>query len=264
MTRDKVEVFLRRALRVLGLAGFVICASLFVVTMATEDAVERAAQAFVKYRIEREAREQLSLPAQTDGGKAVAQLQKRYEADIAAAKQALDDKLPERIAETIAKMCRLDCKKKDAARAVVASGYHHEMKEGRGKIATLSRFVEDRYLTLVASLTRDVRIFLGSNALLFALITLLAWIKPQASIQLTLPGLLLLTSTVISAIMYVFGQNWFFTLLHNDFVGFGYLAYALVLFAFLCDIALNKARGTSLIVSIIGGLFGVLATVTAC
>lgn len=264
MNRERMLDLLRMALRIIGLAGFAVCATLLAMTLITEDAVERAAQAFVKYRIELEAREQFGQAARMDTGKAIAQLQQRYQQDIADAKQALDDKLPERIAQAIAAMCRLDCQKKAVVQSVVSAGYQGQMVESRRRITTLTRFVEDRYLTLVANLTRDVRIFLGSNALLFAFVTLLAWMKPQASIQLTLPGLLLCVSTVASAALYVFGQNWFFTLLNNDFMGFGYLAYAALLFAFLTDIALNRARGTTLIVNAIGALLGTAVAAVAC
>ncbi|MBL8516252.1 MAG: hypothetical protein JNM76_04695 [Betaproteobacteria bacterium] len=242
MNRERVLDLLRKGLRLIGPAGLALSATLLAVTFMSDDAVERAAQAFVKYRIELEAREQFGKAAQSDTGKAALQLQQRYHIDIATARQAMDDKLPDRIAEVIAAMCRLDCQKKAGVRTSVAAGYQQQIVDSKRRIATLSRFVEDRYLTLVANLTRDVRIFLGSNALLFAFVTFLAWMKPQASIQLTLPGLLLCVSTLASAAMYVFGQNWFFTLLNNDFVGFGYFGYASVLFAFLCDIALNHAR----------------------
>lgn len=264
MTRERILDLLRQGLRLIGPAGCALCAALLAATYVSDDAVERAAQAFVKYRIELEAREHFGKAAQTDAGKAAAQLQRRYQVDIAAARQALDDKLPERIAQAIATLCRLDCKQKAKLQAGISAGYHEQMKTSQRHIAALSRFVEDRYLTLVASLTRDVRIFLGSNALLFGLITLLAWIKPQASIQLTLPGVLLGISTVISAGMYIFGQNWFFTVLNNDFIGFGYLIYATVLFAFLCDIALNQARISTEIVNFICQALGATVQAVAC
>lgn len=264
MNRERVMDLLRTALRLVGPAGFAICATLFALTFITADAVERAAQTFVKYRIELEAREQFGKAAQTGSGKAIAQLQQRYQQDIAEAKQALDDKLPERIAATIAAMCRLDCQKKAVVQAIATAGYKGQVVESQRRIATLTRFVEERYVTLVTNLTRDVRIFLGCNALLFAFVALLAWMKPQASIQLTLPGLLLFVSTLASAAMYVFGQNWFFTLLNNDFMGFGYLGYAAILFTFLCDIALNRARVTTLIVNAIGAVLGSAFAAAAC
>lgn len=264
MSRERVIDLLRKALRLIGPVGFAACTALLAITFITEDAVERAAQAFVKYRIELEARQQFGRAAQSDTGKAITQLQQRYQLDIAEAKQALDDKLPERIAAAIAAMCRLDCQKKAVVRTVVAAGYQGQVVESQRRIATLTRFVEERYVTLVTNLTRDVRIFLGSNALLFAFVALLAWMKPQASIQLTLPGLLLFVSTLASAAMYVFGQNWFFTLLNNDFMGFGYLGYAAILFTFLCDIALNRARVTTLIVNAIGAVLGTAISAVAC
>jgi hypothetical protein len=44
---------------------------------------------------------------------------------------------------------------------------------------------------------------------------------------------------------YLFEQNWFHTILFNDYVGFGYFAYLGVAVAFLADIAFNRARVTT-------------------
>jgi hypothetical protein len=49
-------------------------------------------------------------------------------------------------------------------------------------------------------------------------------------------------ATIISILLYVFAQDWFFTLLTGRFVGFGYAAWAAVVFAVLVDWVLNRAR----------------------
>jgi hypothetical protein len=43
----------------------------------------------------------------------------------------------------------------------------------------------------------------------------------------------------------------FGAILYNDYVGFGYLAYVGVLFAFICDIVFNKALVTTEILNAI-------------
>ena len=61
---------------------------------------------------------------------------------------------------------------------------------------------------------------------MFSLLLLASFLKPKAVIQLFVPGLLLVTSTLVCSYFYLFEQNWFFTIIYNDFLGRWYLAYA--------------------------------------
>lgn len=261
---ESVHTAGRVVLRLIGIAGFSLCAGLFIWVVLFDDAVERAAQSFVKYRIEREVRKQLGQGKAGDFQQALGALKGKYQTELAEANKALADDLPRKIAEVIAAMCRLDCKQKTNLQRSIGDGYRAQIAGAQGKIARLGQFIEGRYLEIVSNLTRDARIFLGCNALLFAFVTLLAWVKPRASLQLYLPGAVLLVSTLASAAIYLFGQNWFFTLLHNDFVGFGYLAYSSVLFAFLADIAFNRARITTTILNFIFQAIGSAAQAVPC
>ena len=69
--------------------------------------------------------------------------------------------------------------------------------------------------------------------------------KPQAIKHLFLPAILLFLSSIISSYFYLFQQNWFFTIIYNSYVGWAYLAYLGVVFAFLSDIAFNHGRVTT-------------------
>ena len=109
-----------------------------------------------------------------------------------------------------------------------------------------------------------MRIFLGSNSVLFLLVVVLAFLKPRAAVQLYLPAVVLIFSTVVSAAIYLFGQNWLFTIIYNDYVGFGYVACVGVLFGFLCDIAFNKARVTTEILNAIFQAVGSAAQAVPC
>jgi len=76
----------------------------------------------------------------------------------------------------------------------------------------------------------------------------MSFLKPNTTDYLFLPGVFMLISTIICSYFYIFEQNWFYTLLYNDFTGFGYLAYLLGIFVLLCDIAFNKAKITKEII----------------
>ena len=128
----------------------------------------------------------------------------------------------------------------------------------------LTNLIESEYLESVKRLTIDIRIFLGSNTFLFLLLLSVSFFKPQAVRHLFLPSILLLVATAISSFIYIFGQNWFFTIIYNDYMGFGYIAYIAVIFGFLIDISFNKARVTSKIINAILNAIGSALSVAPC
>ena len=128
----------------------------------------------------------------------------------------------------------------------------------------LADFTQSKYNEIVEKLTRDIRIFLGINLLVFILLFLVSFLKPQATEHLFLPGTLIFFSTAISSYFYLFEQNWFYTILYNDYVGFGYLAYFWLVFTILCDIVFNKARVTTEIINFIASAIGSAFSVTTC
>jgi hypothetical protein len=240
---------LKLSLKVIGLAGFVLFSGLFGATFLSADSVERVSQAFIQYQVEKEVRETYGRTADSTYGKALGRLKGKYEAEARQIQAALDDNLPKKIANVIAALCRLDCKQRQALEQSIEGGYQARHASTGTAVDTLTELIRGKYLEVVANLTRDVRIFLGSNALLFLMVALLALLKPQASMQLYLPSIFLVVSTVVCSGLYLFGQNWFFTIIYNDYVGFSYVAYVAVLFGFLCDIAFNKARVTTELVN---------------
>jgi len=66
-----------------------------------------------------------------------------------------------------------------------------------------------------------------------------------------LPAGLLFIATVASIAIYIFGQNWFYTLVFRNYMGWGYLTYVGVIFGFLLDIVFNGASITTSIVEAI-------------
>jgi hypothetical protein len=124
--------------------------------------------------------------------------------------------------------------------------------------------MQAKYMEIVKKLTMDVRIFLGINSLVFILLFVTSFAKPRASEHLFFPGALLFLSTIICSYFYLFEQNWFYTILYNDYTGFGYLAYLLIVFAILCDIVFNKARITTEIINALANAIGSAFSVAPC
>lgn len=253
---------LKPVARIVGVAGVALFSVLLGATFVSSDAVERAGQAFIRYQVEKQVRQTYGHLSDSTYGKALGRFKGKYESESRQLQAALNDNLPQRIADVIAAMCRLGCKQRESLRQSIETDYKTRVAKTSGAIDTLTELIRGKYLEIVGNLTRDVRIFLGSNALLFLLVAGLAFFKPGAALQLYLPGLVLVVATIISTGFYLFGQNWFFTILYNDYVGFGYIAYVGILFGFLCDIAFNKARVTTEIVNAI--LQAVGSAVQAC
>lgn len=128
----------------------------------------------------------------------------------------------------------------------------------------LADFTQSKYNEIVDKLTMDIRIFLGVNSLVFILLFLISFLKPQATDHLFLPSGLIFLSTLISSYFYLFEQNWFYTILYNDYIGFGYVAYLGLVFAILCDIVFNKSRITTEIINFLANAIGSAFSVTTC
>src|SRR5262245_29024039 len=100
----------RLTLRIAGIAGSVLFGTLFVLTFTAPDSVERVAQAFIKYQVEKEIRQKHATLSSSSYGKALLRLKAKYEAQAREYQAALNENLALRIAGVVAAMCRLDCK----------------------------------------------------------------------------------------------------------------------------------------------------------
>lgn len=71
-------------------------------------------------------------------------------------------------------------------------------------------------------------------------------------------------STLVSVSIYVFGQDWFYTILYNDYMGFTYLVYIAVIFSVLSDIAFNRARVVTEILNGVANTLGYALSLVPC
>ncbi|MEZ5568814.1 MAG: hypothetical protein R3E54_10825 [Halioglobus sp.] len=252
------------ALRLTGVFGILLFGTLFSLTFLSPDTIEVSARGFVQSQIEKEVRAK----QQALNESSVTQAALRIAGELGLEKEkiqaSLDNDLPERIASIMASMCGYDCEKQKALAQSITSGYVERIKSIQVAESTLSDLVKGKYLEIVSSLKRDLRIFLGSNVAMFLILFAISLLRPGAVQHLFLPGVLLVAATVVSSSMYVFGQDWFYTILYNDYMGFGYLLYIALVIGFLSDITFNKARVTTRIINGIAGAFGSAFSVVPC
>jgi hypothetical protein len=119
-------------------------------------------------------------------------------------------------------------------------------------LATIEGFLKNKTQAVLAQLIRDVRIFSGTNlAIYLSLCLLVGLVRAERLRPLMRPAFLLLGSSLLAASLYLFQQNWFFTILYSHYWGYGYLGLVGIIFLSLLDIAFNETR-------ILNGIFGVL------
>jgi len=251
-------------LKLVGIFGVLLFGILFSVTFASPEKVEDSAKGFVKSQIEKEVRVKQEALKESSVTEAALNIAGRLGLEKDKIQADLDNDLPEKIASIVAAMCGYDCEKKKALTQSIATGYMDRIKRIQIAEHTLSDVVKGKYLEILGNLKVDLRIFLGSNLAMFFILVAISFLKPEAVQHLFLPGLLLVVATIVASGIYIFGQDWFYTILYNDYMGFGYLLYIAVIFGFLIDITFNKARVTCEIVYCIANAVGSAFSVFPC
>ncbi|MES9852460.1 MAG: hypothetical protein ABW170_11575 [Candidatus Thiodiazotropha sp. L084R] len=252
------------SLRLIGIIGFSLFTVLFWFTFGVPDAFEESAKGFVKSQIEKEVREKYSeSKASTLADKAL-QIVGNLGYEEKQIRRDLNNNLPEKIASVIAEMCGYDCEKKKAVAKSIASGYMERIAKLQVAQQELGSIIKGKYIKIVNDLRTDLRIFLGSNAVMFLILLFLSFLKPKAISHLFLPGVFLLISTIAASAIYLFGQDWFYTILYNDYMGYGYMAYIGVIFGFLMDVTFNKAKVTTELFNRILNAIGSALSVAPC
>lgn len=251
-------------LRITGMLGLLLFGFIFTLTFADAEFVEKSAKNFVSYQVEKEVKTKLSVIANTSMAQKAQALADRLGLQERKIQQDLENKLPEQIASIMAEMCGYECEKKKQLAQGIRKNYLAKIKSLKIAQANLSELVTGKYIETVSQLKSDIRIFTLSNASMFLLLLLVSCLKPQAIKQLFVPGMMLFVATSIAAVIYVFGQNWLYNLIFNDYMGWAYLVYLTVIFTLLLDISLNKCRVTSEIFNALGSVFSNITPVIPC
>jgi hypothetical protein len=251
-------------LRSIGVFGVLLFGLLFSVTFVSPEVIENSAKGFIKYQIEKEVRDTHQVVTQSNVANKALEIAGRLGFEKEKIQEDIDSTLPEIIASLIASMCGYDCEKKKVLAQSIASGYLERIKSIELAQNTLGDIVKGKYIEIVGNLKVDLRIFLGTNFVMFLILLTVSFTKPKAIAHLFLPGILLLVATTLSSSIYIFGQDWFYTILYNDYMGLGYLAYVSVIFGVLVDIVFNKARVTTEILNGIANAIGSAFSVAPC
>lgn len=255
-------------LRIIGLAGICLFGASFIFTYSMPGFVEEIGKEFIKEKVEEKTHKQISALKQHNQDSALvkfaSKILKNNELEINRLKEVLKTNANAKLAAVIAEMRNLDCECRKKHEEALNNQTESELFSLENANNKLTDFMKMKYMEVANKLKADLRIFTGSNSLVFLLLLSISFFKPKAIIHLFFPGILLVTSTVICSYFYIFEQNWFFTITYSSYLGWGYLAYLGLVFAFLCDIAFNKARVTTELINALLDALGSALSVAPC
>ena len=233
--------------------GLLVFLSVFVATFTSRPVLEDAMSGFVRSRVRQEVRARLGSAVGGDAGA----LAEWFETHAEAAADFLENDLDAFVDEVVDSLCDIDCEESEKANLAdrlrgAAEAFAKRRVAEFGAISTqLERFVRGKYLDLVRALISEIRVFSGINAALFALVLALLLSKWREPRVVFVPASLLLIATLACTALYVFNQNWFFSIFLERYWGYWYLAYVGIVFGLLLDIAINRARITRAILDVI-------------
>lgn len=253
----------RISLRGFGFLGVFIFVPLFFFTFADPQLIETSAKSFVEWKLNLETNKRIDAVKLPESnrfekllGNKAKKLRQEAEAKLAKVKLQLKADVPAILSTQAAKMLKLDCECRKRWENKLRNSMELELVSLEKAKSKLIDFSQAKYMHIVKKLTLDVRIFLGVNAAIFIFLLIVSFLKPQAIRHLFLPGILMMVSTIICSYFYIFEQNWFYTIIYNEYTGIGFLVYLMLVFAILSDIAFNKARVTSEILNFIFNTIG--------
>lgn len=255
-------------LRIIGAAGVLIFGTLLYFTYGVPGFVEEIGKEFVKDQIRDETNAKIdNLKLERKDSKLAqlaGKLYRQHEAEINTVKDQLRNKAQEQLATVIAEMRDLDCECRNKYTQMYKEGFEFRLASLQNAQGKLQDFMKTKYMEVVTELKTDVRIFAGTNMFVFLLLLFVSFLKPKSISHLFVPGALLTGATIVCSYLYIFQQNWLFTIIYNDYLGFAYLGYVVVVFLFLSDIVFNRARVTTEIINGILNAIGSAASVTPC
>jgi hypothetical protein len=256
------------SLRVIGAVGAAIFLTFFAFTYSVPGWVETFAADYIESKAQERIDASIDAIRPPESENALAQLAKsmyeKNEAQIEQYKLNLRDKVHEQWAAAIASVRDLDCECREKWEDWFEGGFNSNIALLNAANEKVSNFIHSSYMDVATELKRDIRIFTASNAVVFILLLLVSFLKPQAITHLFLPGILLLVSTLICSYFYIFEQNWLLTIIQSSYLGFAYLAWLGVVFLLLCDVVFNRGRVTSGIINSFLHAVGSALTVFPC
>ena len=245
-----------------AILGTVLFGAAFALSFANPLLIERMAREVLRLEVERRVGTKIDSLSNSRIVDLAQKALNRTDEDIAASTRQLKAGVPQKVAAIVADMLNVDCECRKRLVAQAEKSATEQLSSLSQVRARLVELIEASYAQVRASLLREFRIFTGANALVFLVLAVVAWHRRQASAQLFLPAVVLVGAALLTAGLYLFGQNWLHAIVFNEYVGLAYFAYLAVATALLWDVAFNRARMSTQIInhaaSAVGSAFHVV------
>lgn len=233
-------------------------------SMLKADFVESLAKQIIRIQIERKAEEKIAaIDEKFLATKAGAILKSKAE-EIGILKERLRSGLPAQVAQVVSEMAELSCECRTKIEKTLVDGFRFEILNASIVQSRLASFIRAKYMETAGQITREFRIFTGTNMVVFALLVAAAAVKRGAALQLLPPALVLLLTSTITGGLYLFNQDWLHTLIFGDYMGYTYVGYMSFVFAVLSDVIFNRARVTSQVLNRIFDAIGSSSVAVPC
>ena len=236
----------------IGLTGLAMFAYAYYLLSASPETFRAMAEDFAIEKVEDRWGEYLPTPDE-NGGNIQSQLtgaaENFLQSRIESAQAFLDEGRPSIIAAIIHESGVTFCGCQQVARETIETFLTLAAEGTRARMTELKANVVAEYEKIQERLIADFTIFVVTNFAAFLIITLLAIFRGVASHYLLPFAAVLFIAVLITAYWYLFGQNWFFTIIFNDYWGYAYLITMVVVLGFLLDIAFNRCRVSSMILT---------------
>lgn len=242
-----------------GIGCAIFVALLAYVQLAPDDFDNRTRE-FAISKVEQKVDSQFSSVANSDTAEKISEMAGRFsdrlERRVDNIRGSLDAGLDVFIADVLAAACELDCERRAEAEAAVREYFEEKIERYGVALDRVEDVIRGEYEYVMQELRRDLSIFSLSNAIVLAVAFLLAVFRGPAARHLLPVSYVLIVSTVMVSIWYIFGQDWVMTLIYNDYWGWGYSILLGFISLLLLDIAINSARVTTEIFNLVINTIG--------
>lgn len=241
---------MRHFLLTTGILGAVLFSIAFVASLLNPLLIERTARGLIRLEVERRVSVKFAELSNSTLASMAGKALGKSESELETAKQALAEEIPQRVASVVADMLNADCPCRKRLMAISIDAQNNRIASLTNARERLASLIETAYSTVAANLLKEFRVFTASNALAFAALALVTQLRRRASLQLALPGVVLIGAVGITGGLYLFNQDWLHTILYGQYVGLAYVAYLGGAVVLLADVVFNRARVTTRIINI--------------
>ena len=250
-----------KSLKVITLFLTLIYGFIFILSLTSTDTIRVGAKEFIKYQISKEIHAKVDKLNDNKLVKYVKRKTREKSIELKIYKEFLKKHLSSTVDKITEKLSKEECECRKRRRNFVSSFLTTKINNTKKAISHLKEFIHYKYINITSKLIKDIQIASASSFLAMLLISSLLFFKSKLSVQINLLSLLMLLSTLAGTWLYIFKQNWFYTIIYNDYIGFWYMCYLAIVFLLIADIVFNKARVTT---ELLNAFFSAIGSAFSC